>query len=591
MRTRRSNPLYFIVALVFLASARVARAEDNVGVSYFLPKQVLVLDTAQRTETRRVAIERRVTDSGCDPGAPDYSPTDPPPPDPEVDFKRLCIGQSTLVSRTVAAQLKVVADLEAKEIVLNAPKSALADQKFTVELQSGLLKSVNLSSQGRLGEVLSGIAKFAASVFAFPIPSGQAVAGAQPPSPTACNPFLPPYKNLADAVRLLVSRDPAACDLWKSIAAASDHVEELTEQVRESESKLGGTNEPALSVLITKLKEQRKAVDDGKKQAATIQTVFTAMVDAFTKANELGLRVDNTTFSDVLELHQLPPVDPTASLDPVKLLSDLRAHYAVAADVFERTLVVARLSPMAGGNAPKKEAAKVSACTTDSKSASISFRNAEPVRLQIWAAQTEMEPGSDRPKLEKGVPLTVVRPVAERIETVTHQSQPARCMVFKPSALAKRELVMTFDERGQLTKVDQAADSSAAALAGALAGAATSFRDQYADSVEKLVKIDANERALKLSDLTTQIETLKKQKELLDAQLTTDSATASYDLTLKQRQLEAEAHVLEAESSLETAKATAEQRREIELLKVEVDVLKKELELIKARADLENAKK
>ena len=592
MGSRRSNSLLLIGVLVLLGSAGLSGAQENSGLSYFLPKQVLVLETAQRTETRRVAVERRVTDIGCDPGAPDYPPTDPPPPNPAVNFKRLCVGQSTLTSRTVSAQLKVVADLESKAIALNAPKSALADEKFTVELQGGLLKSVNLSSQGRLGDLLTGITKFAASVFAFPIPGAPAVAGAQPPTPTTCNPFLGPYKSLADGVRLLISRDPQACGLWKSIGAANDHVEELLEQVRESESKLGGTNEPALSVLITKLKEQRKAVDDGKKQAATLQTVLASLIDAFTKANELGVRVDSATFSDVLELNQLPPVDPTAPLDPKALLAALKGKFPAAADVFERTQVVARLSPMPGGNTLTTTAATVPVCVADTKSASILFRNAEPVRLQLWAAQTDMEAGSDRPRLDNGgAPVSVVRPVAERLETVTHQSQPARCLTFKSSALAKRELALTFDERGQLTRVEQTAESSAAALAGAVANAVTSFRDQYSDSVEKLVKIDANERALKLSDLTTQIETLNKQKALLDAQLSADSATASYDLTLKQRELETAAHVLEAESSLETAKATAEQRQQIELLKVEVDAVRKELELIKARAELENAQK
>ena len=573
------------------------------SVQYYLPKQVLLIETAVKTETRRDAVARSAALlSGCDPDAPSYPPTTPPPnagpPSPlEVASRmKLCIEQVTVETRTSSAQLKVVPDLASGPRLLTAPRTAFADQKISVELQSGaLLKSLNANSQGRAGDFLIGIGKFAATIFGVPAIFGRA-SGDKPPDPTDCNPFLAPFKTLPNTVRLLVSRNPQACTLWKSIASWNDHVESLTEQTRQSEEKLGGTTGPALEQLIAKLKEQRKAADDARKQAGVLQQAFSTALEAFVRANNLGVRLTQASFVDAFELHALPAVESAPESDPEKLAKKLEDDkYNQAAEVLRRTGVVARLAPASAGTAPGAEPAPSPTCPdSDGKDRlPVWFRYAEPMRLQFWAAQTQMEaPGSDRPQLDdKGQPIQKMQPLSDRVELVTHQRQQAQCVVFKSSAFAKREMVVTFDERGQLVKLDQAAESAAAAAAGALASAATAFRDQYADTLTKVVGIKESQRTLKLSDLTTQIETLKKERALLDAQLSAETAASSFDLALRQQQLAAEAATLQAQTTLETAQATDEQRVELEIMKLELERLKQELALVKARAELAAAEK
>jgi ribosomal protein L29 len=137
-----------------------------------------------------------------------------------------------------------------------------------------------------------------------------------------------------------------------------------------------------------------------------------------------------------------------------------------------------------------------------------------------------------------------------------------------------------------LARIDYTAGSSAAAAVTALASAGSTFRDEYATTVAKMVEIDTNARKLKLSDLTTKVDTLKKEQERLDTQLAVDTAGANFDLVLKQRQLAAEAATLQAQTALDTAVATAEQRKAIEEMKLEIELVKRELELLKAKQEL-----
>ena len=126
---------------------------------------------------------------------------------------------------------------------------------------------------------------------------------------------------------------------------------------------------------------------------------------------------------------------------------------------------------------------------------------------------------------------------------------------------------------------------AAVPLIALAAQAATTFRDEYATTLAKVVEIDGNRQKLKLNDLNARVDALKKQKEHLDAQLAMDNAAANYDLALKQQRLSAEASVLQAEFTRDAAEASNQQRLAIEQLKVEIELIKREVELFKARQE------
>jgi hypothetical protein len=601
----------------FAQNADTAPKADGLG--YYLPKQVLLLETTTTTETRRSAREQRSEGAICDSAAPSYplvEPADPPKPPVQAapgkpapapaapvapaapaikgPLGKLCIEQNVVVTRAVNAQLKLVPDLTAGLQRLSVPGKALADVKLSVELRDGtLLKGLNAGSQGRAGDVIIGVARIAATILSSGILQF-AQAGA-PPSPTDCNPFFDPFKDQPDAVRLLLSRNASACDAWTAGDEWNAHAQKLAAAVKASEEKLGGSSGSELNDLVARLKEQRKAVDDAKKRAAGYLATVTAMLDDFNRNHSLGSKTEQTQGVDTLELHELPD-ESVKVQDSVTTWLDLqtdlgKTKYVLASDVLKRAGVMMRLLPMPSGEKPGTTFGRQTCAEGGNDRLDVWFRSSQPVQLQLFIAQTALEHG--RPKLDplSKTEIQVMKLAATRFEPVTFQGIKARCITFKASSFASRELIVMFDERGQLTRVDAAAGSGAAAAVTALASAATTFRDEYAATIARMVDIDANERKLKLSDLTTQVDLLKKERERIDAQLSTDAGMANFDLALEQQKLTAQAAELQAQAALDVAQSTADQKLALEQLKVEIDLVKRELELVKAKQELSEAKR
>ena len=229
----------------------------------------------------------------------------------------------------------------------------------------------------------------------------------------------------------------------------------------------------------------------------------------------------------------------------------------------------------------------------DNNQIEVRFRNGQPIRLDFYAARAKPDPKIPGrvARMLSGAAEEELVLTSDKIATAMLPGVAPGCVAFSASAFAKRELVVQFDENGQLARVDQITDSSAAAIAAALAAASTTFRDEYATSLSKAVEVQDNKRKLELGDLTTRIDALTKQRELIDAQTAADSAGANVELTLRRQQLAAELAELEAKTSLQTAQETADQRVALEALKNEVALLKQELELMKAKQDLAAARK
>ena len=135
-----------------------------------------------------------------------------------MPLARLCVEEHQAVTRTVDARLKLVPDIKSGVKRLAVQGKALADVKLSVELRDGaLLKSLNSTSQGRAGDVIVGIAKLAGTILSGGV-TAMFAQGAAPPKPTKCNPFVPPFTDLPDNMRLLLSRNESACTAWGAMA-------------------------------------------------------------------------------------------------------------------------------------------------------------------------------------------------------------------------------------------------------------------------------------------------------------------------------------------------------------------------------------
>jgi hypothetical protein len=213
---------------------------------------------------------------------------------------------------------------------------------------------------------------------------------------------------------------------------------------------------------------------------------------------------------------------------------------------------------------------------TKGKAFPVCFRQGEFLRLRLFAAVDD---------------ATHVTQVSDANENIMYPTLPVACMTFSPSALADRSLAITFDDKGRPSHVERSAKSDIAALAAALASSAATLRDEYAATLSKLVDIDTSKRALALNDLTTKLETLKKQKDILDTQLTVEANTANFTTSLEQKQAEAALSGLQAQITLDVARASADQQRDIGQIKTALELLNKQIELLKAQIEMDKTKR
>jgi hypothetical protein len=203
----------------------------------------------------------------------------------------------------------------------------------------------------------------------------------------------------------------------------------------------------------------------------------------------------------------------------------------------------------------------------------IFYRQAIPMRLLFYSIDTQND---------------LVR-FYETIVHVLHPAMPIYHMKFTANAFATRNLGIAFDAKGRPMILEQASTSSMESITSSLANSLRTARDEYADSIKKISEIQKTQREIKLDPIYSKIEQLKKEKEALDAQLSLQESSQSYDYVLKQKQLENELSLLQAQLKLEEAQQTKDQALEIAKLKMELEKLRNELDILKVQIDMKKS--
>jgi hypothetical protein len=181
--------------------------------------------------------------------------------------------------------------------------------------------------------------------------------------------------------------------------------------------------------------------------------------------------------------------------------------------------------------------------------------------------------------------------LSQELVHVLHPKMPAYHFTFKANAFAKRHLALVFDEKGRPITVERSGTSSLKELSGALAESAVIARDEYVNTLEKMVKAQEFKRELKFDEINTKIEQIKKEKELLEAQQALEGTSSNYELLLEKQRLDMELQILKLQLSIEEAKETQEQTLEIARLKLQLEKLQNELEILKAQLAIKKLKK
>jgi hypothetical protein len=502
-------------------------------------------------------------------------------------------GEGQLVLRTRAKvkrdgtlSARTIADRSAPTYSLDMPSGRMSDNGVSVTVNAGgLLESVSATSTGRGSQILTSIAKFVGS--ALSIAAGGALSPLRLTAvdvnalrmsapdteqvPEACDPYGPPFTTLPIRVRAFVAESRPGCLLFWQIRQADSLVSQLRGQRSAREGSLDTAPESALPDLRQRIKELSTAIGNNEKIQAELQARFNALFDAFVADKNLGTTSQAERFSVVLGLDEIPPDLSSIGL-PV---------YAKVADLFRTTGVLVVGRPAAGS--ATGAAAGGSGKPADSGMVRIMFRQPAAWTLEVRSSRcnTADEACRNAPPTTANTQLQSLTP----IDLIAPRTEPSY-VELEAKAFGDGKVAMTFD-KGRPLRLERSGTSSAASLAAAVSDAARNAQEQYAESLAKIVEIQKSKREIELSDVNTQIEKAKKQKDLLEAKLAAADGAQSFEMLLEQKRLDTELSLLRAEAGLQAAQDAADQRLEIEAIKVKVEQLKAQIDLLTVQKQYE----
>ena len=524
------RPLFLCVLVVSVLSMPATPCSAQPDARYLVPKDVLVVDTTVTTQTNKHLVE---------------------------EHGNVSPATTTTVKREGSATLMAIGD--GRQVVnVHLKNSGLSDTSFALEFApNGLLTSINASSKGRLGEIIGSVFKFAGTVLSFVNPAFAGGVACQRPAPEG-----------PVGLRYYVQQSATGCDFWKDLGEAETRLETSLQALAALQDQIANpaTRPSDLSARITL---QRAAVKDAQSNLAARQDALAKGLEAFLKSQSIGPGTPVVSRTRLIfELDELP-LDGTITdgMDDAKTLAALAAKKTML-NLYTTTGVVVTLGTPGYEQPP---AALVD--DPSGKTVSVCHRPTTPLRLRLFV------------KVKRDG-IEVLEQSVDSVENVLHPFVPSACTTFKASSLGERKLALTMDDKGRLKRVERSGTSDVAVLTASLSAAASALRDEYAASLKKLEEAQTSSRNLKLGDLVTEAERLKKEKAVLDAKLDLDAGSANYDAVLSQRRLAADLATLQADVSLANAEDTREQRLEIERLKADIELLQKTMDLMRAEQEL-----
>jgi hypothetical protein len=528
------------------------------GVRYYLPRDIIVVEGAV-TATRRRKIRSDLT---------------------------LAPPAVSLLSTEAKVARRTVAD-DSVYYYLNVSPATTRDASLAVTVSpTGLLLSVGAEVKDRTGDAIVGIAKAVGTVI-----GSVALRDADAPSPEAVE--LVFSKTRASALKgdarrravddlrslppvaLLTLQDrPDARDLWDTrrerLADAAKLQQIKLDHLAKLNDKTGDAAKALISLLsgeINDLEARARAAGDALAllavtYAADEKVATTTEVQPYAMALELG---------DIPEESILQGVSTTDSTKLIEVLSTKKPSQ----ELFRRSLVLLtlrRLDPL--GAQPSAGAAP------DGGGTPIYFRQPRMYRLRVYGFTRALDPATKDASVR-------LRILDEQTLDLVARTDPVFAVAFPMKSFADGKLTLAFNEYGRLTRTEQSSTARLAAFAATAASAATALRDETAASLKKRQEIEESRRAIGLSAITRQVDSLTKAKQVLEMSTQIQGAASTSELTTKRQELEAQLSLLKAQANLDVADQSGTASSDTALLQAQIDQLKAQIELLKQQTELE----
>ncbi|MBK8254424.1 MAG: hypothetical protein IPK82_17360 [Polyangiaceae bacterium] len=380
-----------------------------------------------------------------------------------------------------------------------------------------------------------------------------------------------------------LARSPKNRRLWQERRDVEGRLTDRTCRRTEVEHQLErttGTNADDLKSRLAVLIDLENAARRDLRTASE-------ELDAAVRAFQLETGIDGPTRTETVrmtfDLNEIPPPDilrRAARPEPPERrfgMTDTETRAALQAyprvlELFDRTGMALTITPppyIARGGTLWEGS------PTGEVKTHIYYRPAYTAVLTTYATQRAID--------EQGGETELLRFFSVTSDEVIHPKMPVLGFAFDPVDFGERKISLGFDEKGRLVRFEQSGKSSALNASGAAADAVRNARDEYAATLSRIAEIQNTERQLQQNDVITEIDRLKKQRELLDARLELSGTRGNYDLLLERKRLDAQLAVIQGRRALAGEQNGASVSQEITELRSKLEQLARDLEDLKHR--------
>jgi hypothetical protein len=522
---------------------------------------------------------------------------------------------------------------------LRLEHGATSDDGMTVEVApNGLLRSVGFSSESQIGQTIRNVTTIAASVAAGIAaaslsgdPRKQAAAlvceqlaaeagtpgrcalspgpaSAPPPSRTSPRPGTkgadsqPPAPAAATTTSCGRGTETALADLSMAnlyfLARSAKH-RRLWTAVRDAEAQLADracrraelerTAERAAGAALGELRLRVESQRDLEAAARADLEVATEELDTAVRAFQLATGIEGPTRTEVvrvtLDLDEIPPPDMlqraavpatparAAGMTDAEVRAALKSFPRVL-DLYDRTGIALTLTPapyaVRGGTVWSQDSPGVAETR-------IYYRPSYTAVLSTYATWRSAD--------DQGGEQDMLHLFTVASDDVIHPKMPVQGFSFAPQDFAERKLGIQFDDMGRFVRLDQAGRSAAAGGSEAAAGALQALRHEYADTLQHVVEAQYHSRLIQQSGLITELDRVRRQRELLDERLELAGTRGSYNLLLEKRRVDAQLGLLQSRRDLAGETSSPQVGAELQELRAKLDQLARDIEALKHRSE------
>jgi hypothetical protein len=527
----------------------------------------------------------------------------------DAEKRQWIFSRESSIARSGALSLKTVADPKA-ERVLEFPKAKLSDTKATIEISSsGVLRSINSQSTGRGGDILSGIFKFVGNVLGF-LPRATAVSAARFTAAPGALAVVRPgaacgqkarraqagsderaferltgdwlaqlaADGLSDDALAFIDMEEAGCASLQRLLGSRAELERLRAKRQKLVDDLTGASTRRPAELTATLAQLRLEVTAQEALVEQASAAFAHGLDGFREDKCLGEKKSARKFEALLDLGSLPSADA----DGAKVVEGLSGE---AKDFFEKTGVCAAVEKPATseGSPPVTYAGVV-------------WRRSRPLRVQVWVLESgdgevRLRDGGACPAAKVDYPHEALGKKFDSVLDVLHPNGPLGSLPIEAKTFGDRSLAITFNEKGQPTRIDTSGTSTVASIVGATASGLQTLRDEYEASLKKLGEIEAAKRKLGLDALNDEVAALEARKKKLDDEQALLGAEATAGSSLEKKKLDSELELLKSKIALRAAESTAEQQVAIDTLAQRVLETQQRLDALEVQVKLQAERK